>query len=59
LDINGYREEGITTIPFERHIQNRTSRYHLSIQAAQKTATNFAYEAGKAEVLILKLSCLT
>jgi xylulose-5-phosphate/fructose-6-phosphate phosphoketolase len=27
FDINGYREEGTTTTPFDMHIRNRTSRY--------------------------------
>jgi xylulose-5-phosphate/fructose-6-phosphate phosphoketolase len=29
FDINGYREEGTTTTPFDMHVRNRTSRYHL------------------------------
>lgn len=31
--INGYREEGNTTTPFDMHVRNRTSRYHLIMQA--------------------------
>ncbi len=31
--INGYREEGTTTTPFDMHVRNRTSRYHLIMQA--------------------------
>jgi xylulose-5-phosphate/fructose-6-phosphate phosphoketolase len=54
FDINGYREEGTTTTPFDMHIQNRTSRYHLVIQAAQKIAVNYRSDASKAETLILK-----
>jgi xylulose-5-phosphate/fructose-6-phosphate phosphoketolase len=54
FDINGYREEGTTTTPFDMHIQNRTSRYHLVIQAAQKIAARNPSVASKAEALILK-----
>ncbi|MEQ8975329.1 MAG: phosphoketolase family protein [Coleofasciculus sp. C1-SOL-03] len=38
--INGYREEGTTTTPFDMQVRNGTSRYHLIMQgirlAAQK-----------------------
>jgi xylulose-5-phosphate/fructose-6-phosphate phosphoketolase len=34
FDLNGYREEGTTTTPFDMHVHNRTSRYHLVIQGA-------------------------
>jgi phosphoketolase len=54
FDINGYREEGTTTTPFDMHIQNRTSRYHVVIQTAQKIAANNPSVAGKAEALILE-----
>jgi phosphoketolase len=33
--INGYQEEGTTTTPFDMHVRNGTSRYHLVMQAAQ------------------------
>ncbi len=33
--INGYREEGTTTTPFDMHVRNRTSRYHLIMQAIE------------------------
>jgi xylulose-5-phosphate/fructose-6-phosphate phosphoketolase len=35
--INGYQEEGTTTTPFDMHIRNGTSRYHLVMQALQAT----------------------
>ncbi|HEY6050382.1 MAG TPA: phosphoketolase, partial [Thermoanaerobaculia bacterium] len=38
IDINGYREEGSTTTPFDMLVRNRVSRYHVVIQAAQKIA---------------------
>ena len=52
FDINGYREEGSTTTPFDMHIRNRTSRYHVVIQAAQKLAAKDPGVAAKAERLI-------
>lgn len=36
--INGYREEGTTTTPFDMMVRNGTSRYHLAIQALQLAA---------------------
>jgi xylulose-5-phosphate/fructose-6-phosphate phosphoketolase len=54
FDINGYREEGTTTTPFDMHIRNRTSRYHLVIQAAQKLAARNPSMAAKAEELVIR-----
>jgi xylulose-5-phosphate/fructose-6-phosphate phosphoketolase len=54
FDLNGYREEGTTTTPFDMHIHNRTSRYHLVIQGAQKIAARNSKAAAKAEELIVK-----
>ncbi|MBV9643576.1 MAG: hypothetical protein JO334_08385 [Verrucomicrobia bacterium] len=36
--INGYREEGNTTTPFDMLVRNGASRYHLVIQAIRATA---------------------
>lgn len=33
--INGYQEEGTTTTPFDMHVRNGTSRYHLVLQAVE------------------------
>ena len=52
FDVNGYREEGSTTSPFDMHVRNRTSRYHVVIQAAQKIAARSAGAAARAETLI-------
>jgi xylulose-5-phosphate/fructose-6-phosphate phosphoketolase len=52
FDINGYREEGTTTTPFDMQVRNRTSRYHLMIQVAQKTPGRNPRVAAKAEELI-------
>ena len=54
FDLNGYREEGTTTTPFDMHIHNRTSRYHLVIQGAQKIAACNLKAGAKAEELIVK-----
>ncbi|MGE5176872.1 MAG: phosphoketolase [Hyphomicrobiales bacterium] len=52
FDINGYREEGSTTTPFDMHIRNRTSRYHVVIQTARKLAAKHPSVAAKAEQII-------
>ncbi len=54
FDLNGYREEGTTTTPFDMHIHNRTSRYHLVIQGGQKIASRNPKASAKAEELIVK-----
>jgi xylulose-5-phosphate/fructose-6-phosphate phosphoketolase len=54
FDINGYREEGSTTTPFDMHVRNRTSRYHVVAQAAAKIAAQSARESGRAEELVRK-----
>ena len=54
FDLNGYREEGTTTTPFDMHIHNRTSRYHLVIQSAQKIAWRNPKTSAKAEELIVR-----
>jgi len=38
--INGYQEEGTTTTPFDMQVRNRTSRYHLIIQAIRLSASH-------------------
>ncbi|MBI2191378.1 MAG: phosphoketolase family protein [Planctomycetes bacterium] len=54
FDVNGYREEGTTTTPFDMQVRNRTSRYHLVIQAAQKVAAADPGCSAHAEDLIRK-----
>jgi xylulose-5-phosphate/fructose-6-phosphate phosphoketolase len=36
--INGYREEGTTTTPFDMLVRNKTSRFHLIMQAIRLAA---------------------
>lgn len=50
--INGYREEGTTTTPFDMQVRNRTSRYHIIIQAASKIARKKPEYGALAERLI-------
>ena len=37
--INGYREEGTTTTPFDMQVRNGTDRYHLAMQAIRLAAS--------------------
>ena len=52
FDVNGYREEGTTTTPFDMHVRNRTSRFHIVIQAARKIAAKDPRASAKAEETI-------
>lgn len=54
FDINGYREEGTTTTPFDMHVRNRTSRYHLILQTARYIAENAPTERALAASLTKK-----
>ncbi len=54
FDINGYREEGSTTTPFDMMVRNRTSRYHVVMQAARKLAAHNPKVSAHAEGLIRK-----
>ena len=52
FSVHGYIESGSTTTPFDMHIRNETSRYHLAIEAFAKMAERGFLEIGKAENLI-------
>ncbi len=52
FDINGYREEGTTTTAFDMLVRNRASRYHVSMQAAQKVAAADPRLSAQAEEII-------
>ena len=54
FDVNGFREEGSTTTPFDMVVRNRTSRYHVVIQAAQKVASRQADVSSNAEAIVGK-----
>lgn len=38
FSIHGYDEEGTTTTPFDMHVRNKTSRFHLVMDAMQQAA---------------------
>lgn len=38
FQVNGYREEGTTTTPFDMMVRNETSRFHLAMQALRLAA---------------------
>ena len=52
FDVNGFREEGSTTTPFDMLVRNRTSRYHVVIQAAQKIAAKHPAVSSRAEEIV-------
>ena len=54
FDINGFREEGSTTTPFDMHVRNKTSRYHVVMQAAEKIARRNPAAASRAEEIFRK-----
>ncbi|HJT19408.1 MAG TPA: phosphoketolase family protein [Nitrospira sp.] len=54
FDLNGYREEGTTTTPFDMLVKNGCSRYHLVLQAAWKIAARDPAKAARAESLVTK-----
>ncbi len=49
FSIHGYIEHGSTTTPFDMHIRNETSRWHLAIEALERlsAAGRLDYEAAK------------
>lgn len=56
FSIHGYIEEGTTTTPFEMKVLNKTSRYHLMIDALEKAAHFNPETKKKAGNLIKKYS---
>lgn len=50
--INGYREEGTTTTPFDMNVRNGTSRYHLIMQAIRLAAGRNPKVAAKASSMV-------
>ena len=50
--INGYREEGTTTTPFDMNVRNGTSRYHLIMQAIRLAAARNPIVAAKASSMV-------
>jgi xylulose-5-phosphate/fructose-6-phosphate phosphoketolase len=54
FDIRGYVESGSTTTPFDMHVRNSTSRYHLVMAAFQKLAERGRVPRENAEGIIAK-----
>ncbi len=52
FSIHGYQEEGTTTTPFNMMVLNKTSRYHLAMEAVEKAAKHNPAVAKKAKKLI-------
>lgn len=54
ITVHGYMESGSTTTPLDLHIRNKTDRYNLFIEAAEKLAKNGVIERTKADNLVGK-----
>lgn len=54
FEIRGYIESGSTTTPFDMHVRNRTSRYHLVIAAFERLATSGRLPYEEAQHIIAK-----
>jgi len=54
FDIRGYIESGSTTTPFDMHVRNRTSRYHLVIAAFERLQKAGKVPADTAQAITAK-----
>lgn len=54
FDIRGYTEHGSTTTPFDMHVRNRTSRYHLVMATFEKLAAIGRIQPEDAQLIINK-----
>lgn len=54
FDVRGYIEHGSTTTPFDMHVRNLTSRYHMIIAIFERLAAAGRIPKEEAERLILK-----
>ncbi len=52
--VHGYIENGSTTTPFDMHVRNQTSRYHLLLEAVQELARLGKLSDEKAKSIIVK-----
>lgn len=52
FSIHGYIESGSTTTPFDMHVRNRTSRYHLAMEALEKMSASGHIDYEKAQEII-------
>jgi xylulose-5-phosphate/fructose-6-phosphate phosphoketolase len=56
FSVHGYIENGSTTTPFDMHLRNKTSRYHLAIEALTKMTTAGVVDAKKSENIIADIN---
>lgn len=56
--VHGYQELGGTTTPFDMHVRNKTSRYHLVIEAVELLVEQSKISKEKAEKLIAHMQDL-
>lgn len=54
FDIRGYIENGSTTTPFDMHVRNRTSRYHLVMAIFDQLAKSSKITRTEADLVINK-----
>lgn len=54
FDVRGYIEQGSTTTPFDMHVRNQTSRYHLVIAIFEKLTTSGRIPNEEASQIISK-----
>lgn len=54
FDVRGYIERGSTTTPFDMHVRNKTSRYHLVIAIFEKLAAAHKIPRETARDIVMK-----
>lgn len=54
FDIRGYKEIGSTTTPFDMHVRNETSRFHLAMAAFDKLGRDGVIPFEEAQHLLVK-----
>jgi len=54
FSVHGYREWGGTTTPFDLLVRNKTDRYHLAIEIAEKMAQEDVIAQEKGDALVKK-----
>ena len=54
FSVHGYIESGSTTTPFDMHVRNKTSRYHLAIEVFEKAAATGRMPYEEARQIIKK-----
>lgn len=54
FSIHGYIENGSTTTPFDMHVRNQTSRYHLAMEVFETMAQKNVLAKNKKEMLAQK-----